>query len=84
MIGAKLGMDVRIAAPKALWPHQDFIDQCKAFAEDSGARITITEDPKAAVKGVDFIHTDIWVSMGEVEALGRAHRAASRTRSTRR
>jgi ornithine carbamoyltransferase len=69
MIGAKLGMDVRIAAPKALWPHADFIAQCKAFAEDSGARITITEDPKEAVKGVDFIHTDIWVSMGEpVEA----------------
>jgi ornithine carbamoyltransferase len=69
MIGAKLGMDVRIAAPKALWPHQDFIDQCKTFAEESGARITITEDPKEAVKGVDFIHTDIWVSMGEpVEA----------------
>jgi ornithine carbamoyltransferase len=69
MIGAKLGMDVRIAAPKALWPHADFIAQCKTFAEDSGARITITEDPKEAVKGVDFIHTDIWVSMGEpVEA----------------
>ncbi|MDR6957558.1 ornithine carbamoyltransferase [Pseudomonas brassicacearum] len=69
MIGAKLGMDVRIGAPKALWPHQDFIDQCQAFAVESGARITITEDPKEAVKGVDFIHTDIWVSMGEpVEA----------------
>jgi ornithine carbamoyltransferase len=69
MIGAKLGMDVRIAAPKALWPHADFIAQCKAFGEESGARITITEDPKEAVKGVDFIHTDIWVSMGEpVEA----------------
>lgn len=69
MIGAKLGMDVRIGAPKSLWPHQDFIDQCQAFAVESGARITITEDPKEAVKGVDFIHTDIWVSMGEpVEA----------------
>ena len=69
MIGAKLGMDVRIGAPKALWPHQDFIDQCQAFAVESGARITITEDPREAVKGVDFIHTDIWVSMGEpVEA----------------
>ncbi|QVX15710.1 ornithine carbamoyltransferase [Pseudomonas congelans] len=65
MIGAKLGMDVRIAAPEALWPHTDFIAQCKAFAEESGARITITEDPLQAVKGVDFIHTDIWVSMGE-------------------
>jgi len=69
MIGAKLGMDVRIGAPKALWPHADFIAQCKTFAEESGARITITEDPLEAVKGVDFIHTDIWVSMGEpVEA----------------
>ncbi|MCQ6258731.1 ornithine carbamoyltransferase [Pseudomonas sp. Q11] len=69
MIGAKLGMDVRIGAPRALWPHQDFIDQCQAFAAESGARITITEDPQEAVKGVDFIHTDIWVSMGEpVEA----------------
>ncbi|WP_439864197.1 ornithine carbamoyltransferase [Pseudomonas antarctica] len=69
MIGAKLGMDVRIGAPKALWPSEDFIKQCQAFAEESGARITITEDPKEAVKGVDFIHTDIWVSMGEpVEA----------------
>ncbi|WP_434705207.1 ornithine carbamoyltransferase [Pseudomonas sp. Z1-12] len=69
MIGAKLGMDVRIGAPKALWPHQDFIDQCQAFAAESGARLTITEDPREAVKSVDFIHTDIWVSMGEpVEA----------------
>jgi ornithine carbamoyltransferase len=69
MIGAKLGMDVRIGAPKALWPHADFIAQCQAFAKESGARITLTEDPKEAVKGVDFIHTDIWVSMGEpVEA----------------
>ncbi|MBC3386661.1 ornithine carbamoyltransferase [Pseudomonas sp. SWRI179] len=69
MIGAKLGMDVRIGAPKALWPHQDFIDQCQAFAAESGARLTITEDPREAVRGVDFIHTDIWVSMGEpVEA----------------
>lgn len=65
LIGAKLGMDVRIAAPKALWPHDEFVDECKVFAAESGARITITEDPKEAVKGVDFIHTDVWVSMGE-------------------
>ena len=69
MIGAKLGMDVRIGAPKALWPSEDFIAQCRGFAEESGARITLTDDPKVAVKGVDFIHTDVWVSMGEpVEA----------------
>ncbi|MEN0107852.1 MAG: ornithine carbamoyltransferase, partial [Pseudomonas sp.] len=71
LIGAKLGMDVRIGAPKALWPEDDFVAQCKKFAEESGARITITEDPKEAVKGVDFIHTDVWVSMGEpVDAWG--------------
>jgi ornithine carbamoyltransferase len=65
LIGAKLGMDVRIAAPKALWPDEAFVKECKGFAADSGATITLTEDPKAAVKGVDFIHTDVWVSMGE-------------------
>ncbi|MBR2513892.1 MAG: ornithine carbamoyltransferase [Halomonas sp.] len=71
LIGAKLGMDVRIAAPKALWPPQEHIDACQRFAVESGATITLTEDPEAAVKGVDFIHTDVWVSMGEpVEAWG--------------
>ncbi|WAJ38683.1 ornithine carbamoyltransferase [Pseudomonas sp. GOM7] len=71
LIGAKLGMDVRIAAPKALWPSEEHITACKQFAEESGARITLTEDAKEAVKGVDFVHTDVWVSMGEpVEAWG--------------
>lgn len=71
LIGAKLGMDVRIAAPKELWPLEEFVEQCKAFAAESGARITLTEDPQEAVKDVDFIHTDVWVSMGEpVEAWG--------------
>lgn len=65
MIGAKMGMDVRIGAPKAYWPDKKIIEMCKAFAKESGAKITLTEDPKKAVKGVDFIHTDIWVSMGE-------------------
>ncbi|MFZ5603883.1 MAG: ornithine carbamoyltransferase [Pseudomonadota bacterium] len=65
LIGAKLGMDVRIGAPKALWPTDEFVAQCEQFAKESGARITLTEDPKQAVKDVDFIHTDVWVSMGE-------------------
>lgn len=65
IIGAKLGMDVRIAAPKSLWPKQELVTLCEQFAKESGARITITEDPIEAVKGVDFIHTDVWVSMGE-------------------
>ncbi|WP_431023785.1 ornithine carbamoyltransferase [Halomonas sp. H5] len=65
LVGAKLGMDVRIAAPKALWPHQEHIEACQAFAEQSGARLLFSEDPAEAVAGVDFIHTDVWVSMGE-------------------
>ncbi|MDL2059203.1 ornithine carbamoyltransferase [Mesosutterella sp. AGMB02718] len=65
MIGAKMGMDVRIGAPKAYWPAENIIEMCRGFAKESGARITLTEDPEEAVRGVDFIHTDIWVSMGE-------------------
>jgi ornithine carbamoyltransferase len=65
LVGAKLGMDVRIGAPKHLWPTAEHVKMCKDFAKHSGARITVTDDPKKAVKGVDFIHTDVWVSMGE-------------------
>lgn len=65
MVGAKMGMDVRIGAPKACWPSQELIDLAHQLAAESGAKITITEDPAEAVKGADFIHTDIWVSMGE-------------------
>jgi len=65
LIGAKLGMDVRIAAPKLLWPSEEHVAACREFASNSGARIMLTEDPKEAVKKVDFIHTDVWVSMGE-------------------
>ncbi len=63
--GAKMGMDVRIVAPKALWPAQDLIDKCREIAAQTGARITITDDVDEGVKGCDFIYTDIWVSMGE-------------------
>jgi ornithine carbamoyltransferase len=65
LVGAKLGMDVRIGAPKQLWPTEDHLEMCQAFAATSGAQITITDDPNTAVSGVDFIHTDVWVSMGE-------------------
>ncbi|MDL0433938.1 ornithine carbamoyltransferase [Marinobacter sp. TBZ242] len=65
LIGAKLGMDVRIAAPRELWPDASHIEACQRFADISGARMTLTEDPREAVKDVDFIHTDVWVSMGE-------------------
>ena len=65
MIGAKMGMDVRIGAPRAYWPAPELVEMCRKMAGTSGARITLTEDPVEAVRGVDFIHTDIWVSMGE-------------------
>jgi ornithine carbamoyltransferase len=71
LVGAKLGMDVRIGAPRALWPTENHVALCRTFAEESGARITVTDDPRAAVAGVDFVHTDVWVSMGEpVESWG--------------
>ena len=63
--GAKMGMDVRIVAPKALWPAQELIDKCREIAKETGARVTVTDDVDAGVKGIDFIYTDIWVSMGE-------------------
>ncbi|MFU2080184.1 ornithine carbamoyltransferase [Avibacterium endocarditidis] len=65
LIGAKLGMDVRICAPKALQPEAELVAMCQEFAQQTGAKITITEDVDLAVKGVDFVHTDVWVSMGE-------------------
>ncbi|QTN42327.1 ornithine carbamoyltransferase [Marinobacter salsuginis] len=63
--GAKMGMDVRLCAPKACWPNQAVQDEARALAAETGARITITEDIDAAVAGVDFVYTDVWVSMGE-------------------
>lgn len=65
LIGAKLGMDVRICGPKALLPDAELVAMCQKFADESGARITVTEDIDKAVKDVDFVHTDVWVSMGE-------------------
>lgn len=65
LVGAKLGMNVRIGAPKQLWPEPEHIEMCERFAKESGALLLITDDPREAVKGVDFIHTDVWVSMGE-------------------
>jgi ornithine carbamoyltransferase len=63
--GALMGSDVRLAGPKELHPPKDVADLAQQIAEGTGARITITDDPGTAVTGVDFIHTDVWVSMGE-------------------
>lgn len=68
VLAAKLGMHIRIGAPKNLWPEEALVKTCQAIAKETGATITLTEDPKLAVKGVDFVHTDVWVSMGEPEA----------------
>lgn len=70
-MGALLGMDVRIAAPRALWPASELVAACRALGENSGARITLTEDVETAVRGADFLHTDVWVSMGEPAATWR-------------
>lgn len=67
--GAKMGMDVRICAPKDLQPNKELIAQCMEVAKQTGARITITDNVAEAVKGVDFIHTDVWVSMGEADSV---------------
>ncbi|MDY0249546.1 MAG: ornithine carbamoyltransferase [Pseudomonas sp.] len=63
--GAQMGMDVRLCAPKACWPSAAIQADARAIAEQTGARITITEDIDSAVQGVDFVYTDVWVSMGE-------------------
>lgn len=65
IVGCIMGMDVRIGAPKSLWPNAEFLDPARKLAEKYGATLTITDDPQEAVKGADFIHTDVWVSMGE-------------------
>lgn len=65
--GAKMGMDIRIGAPRTFWPNDALVEQCRSIAKQTGARITLTEDAAAAVDQADFIHTDVWVSMGEAK-----------------
>ena len=65
LLGAKLGMDVRIAAPEGLQPSAEVVRLCRGVAEETGARLTVTDDAVEAVRDVDFVHTDVWVSMGE-------------------
>jgi ornithine carbamoyltransferase len=63
--GAKLGMDVRIASPKSLWPRDEIVELARSVAAETGATITITDDVAEAVRGADVLLTDVWVSMGE-------------------
>ncbi|PIT27800.1 ornithine carbamoyltransferase [Snodgrassella alvi] len=67
--GAKMGMDVRIGAPRAFWPDDNLVVQCREIARQTGARITLTEEAATAVNEADFIHTDVWVSMGEAKEI---------------
>ena len=66
---AKMGMDFRLATPVSLQPNQLLLKQCEEIAQQTGARLVITEDIKTAVRAVDFLYTDVWVSMGEAEAV---------------
>ncbi len=66
---AKMGMDFRAAAPREVQPSEELVVQCREIAEETGAKITITEDVAEAVKGVDFLYTDVWVSMGEPDSV---------------
>jgi len=67
VIGCKLGMDVRLCAPKSLWPEAELIKTCRKIAKETGARLTITESVEEGVKGMDYLYTDVWVSMGEAK-----------------
>lgn len=63
--GAKMGMDVRMCGPASLFPDKEWVAKCEEVAKTTGGKITITDDVKKGVEGVDFIYTDVWVSMGE-------------------
>ena len=63
--GVKMGMDVRIVAPKELQPNADLIATCQEIAKETGATLTVTDNVEQGVKGCDFLYTDVWVSMGE-------------------
>ncbi len=66
MVGAaKMGMDIRLVAPKAFWPEEALVATCQEIAQQTGAKITLTENVEEGVKGCDFLYTDVWVSMGE-------------------
>jgi ornithine carbamoyltransferase len=65
IVGCLMGMDVRLCGPRQLWPAEEYTGIARGLEKKYGAKLSITDDPRAAVQGVDFIHTDVWVSMGE-------------------
>ncbi|MCT6875773.1 ornithine carbamoyltransferase [Frischella perrara] len=66
---ALMGMEIRLVAPKACQPEQNLIDQCQSIATETGAKIILTEDLAQGVRDVDFLYTDVWVSMGEPKSV---------------
>lgn len=74
--GAKMGMGVRLCGPKGHWPDPDLVDEAREVAQDTGARITLTDDIAEGVKDCDFLHTDVWVSMGEADTIWASRIAA--------
>lgn len=68
---AKVGMDMRIASPRSLWPDAAFCDHVRTLAETNGGSFRLDEDVNAAVLGADFVYTDVWLSMGENESAWR-------------
>ena len=69
VMGVKLGMDVRLCAPEHLWPHEDLVKTARQIADETGARLKLTEDLDEGVRGVDYLYTDVWVSMGEDQSV---------------
>lgn len=65
MMAAKLGVNIKVGAPKSLWPSEEVLSEARGYAKETGAEIILTEDPKEAAKDADVIATDVWVSMGE-------------------
>jgi ornithine carbamoyltransferase len=63
--GCKFGMDVRLCAPTDLWPQEALVELARGIAQETGARLTLTADVDEGVRGVDYLSTDVWVSMGE-------------------
>ena len=66
---AKMGMDFVACAPKKYFPNKELVEECKKFAQESGGSITLTEDVMEGTKGADVVTTDVWVSMGEPDAV---------------
>jgi ornithine carbamoyltransferase len=67
VLGAMMGCEVRMVAPKENQPHDDVQEIARKWADETGARLMVTDDIDKGVKGVDFVHTDVWVSMGEAK-----------------